>query len=361
VVIENGRIVSAGCFLPLSEQTDVRRSFGTRHRAALGLAEESDAVVLVVSEESGSISLAYDANLYYDLTVEGGFGSIWWTPSNLGARPVASTQEEVTELADYARSSDAFSTTGPPRSSPLRRHCCFSSSTISPGWKSGFLQSLSSWSSMRSSSPVPPIPAGEVAPERRVGTGVSRSSRTRCGRYLDLRRFDSEGEYRAPVLVERSGAAAEGGTLEVTVEPDTVQITLEEKLIRSVEVESSATGFPAAGYELVQLSLSPSAVELEGPRSIVETSSGVRTEELDLSTRREDSRNAFGFVRPHPLVRFPGGAIVEVRGTIDESVVLETFEPVEIVVSGLSSRLSLAQSLPGGLIRVQERQIEVTV
>ncbi len=70
VIILNGRIHSAGCFLPLSEQTDIRRSFGTRHRAALGLAEETDAVVLVVSEESGAISLAYDANLLYDLSIE---------------------------------------------------------------------------------------------------------------------------------------------------------------------------------------------------------------------------------------------------------------------------------------------------
>ena len=68
VVIQGGRILSAGCFLPLSEQMDIRRSFGTRHRAALGLAEETDAVVLVVSEEAGTLSLAYDANLYYDLT-----------------------------------------------------------------------------------------------------------------------------------------------------------------------------------------------------------------------------------------------------------------------------------------------------
>lgn len=70
VVVDEGKIVSAGCFLPLSEQLDVRRSFGTRHRAALGLVEESDAVVLVVSEETGALSLAYDANLYYDLSVE---------------------------------------------------------------------------------------------------------------------------------------------------------------------------------------------------------------------------------------------------------------------------------------------------
>lgn len=67
MIIQGDRIVAAGCYLPLSEQTDIRKSFGTRHRAALGLAEESDAVVIVVSEETGAISLTYNANLYYDL------------------------------------------------------------------------------------------------------------------------------------------------------------------------------------------------------------------------------------------------------------------------------------------------------
>jgi diadenylate cyclase len=67
MVIQGGRIVAAGCYLPLSEQTDIKKSFGTRHRAALGLAEESDAIVLVVSEETGAISLTYNAHLYYDL------------------------------------------------------------------------------------------------------------------------------------------------------------------------------------------------------------------------------------------------------------------------------------------------------
>ena len=67
IVIQGSTILAAGCFLPLSEQLDIKRSFGTRHRAALGLAETTDAVVLVVSEETGSISLSHDGNLYYDL------------------------------------------------------------------------------------------------------------------------------------------------------------------------------------------------------------------------------------------------------------------------------------------------------
>ncbi len=68
MIIQGSKIVAAGCYLPLSVQTDIRTSFGTRHRAALGMAEESDAAVIVVSEETGSISLACNGNLYYDLS-----------------------------------------------------------------------------------------------------------------------------------------------------------------------------------------------------------------------------------------------------------------------------------------------------
>ena len=68
MVIQNNRIVAAGCLLPLSEQTDIKKSFGTRHRAALGMSEQSDVVILVVSEETGAISIAYDGKIYYDIS-----------------------------------------------------------------------------------------------------------------------------------------------------------------------------------------------------------------------------------------------------------------------------------------------------
>ncbi|MCQ2981822.1 MAG: diadenylate cyclase CdaA [Treponemataceae bacterium] len=69
-IIQGGKILASGCFLPLSEQYDIKKTFGTRHRAALGLSEETDAVVLVVSEETGAISLCYDGKLHYDLSME---------------------------------------------------------------------------------------------------------------------------------------------------------------------------------------------------------------------------------------------------------------------------------------------------
>lgn len=70
VVISSGRLYAAGCLLPLSAQNDIHRDLGTRHRAALGLSENSDAVVVVVSEETGVISLAVDGTLTRGFTAD---------------------------------------------------------------------------------------------------------------------------------------------------------------------------------------------------------------------------------------------------------------------------------------------------
>ncbi len=70
MIIQNGRISSAGCFFPLAQNQDLSRIFGTRHRAAIGLSEETDALVIVVSEERRDISLVYRGKLYKDLDQE---------------------------------------------------------------------------------------------------------------------------------------------------------------------------------------------------------------------------------------------------------------------------------------------------
>jgi diadenylate cyclase len=70
VIIHNGRILKAACIFPLTQRQDLQKSMGTRHRAALGLSEETDAVVVAVSEETGAISYAYQGDLKRGLTIE---------------------------------------------------------------------------------------------------------------------------------------------------------------------------------------------------------------------------------------------------------------------------------------------------
>lgn len=70
VVIRDDRIVAASCLFPLSQNMEIDKRLGTRHRAALGLSEETDALILVVSEETGRISTATNGKLNHDLTLE---------------------------------------------------------------------------------------------------------------------------------------------------------------------------------------------------------------------------------------------------------------------------------------------------
>ena len=94
VIINNDKIVSAGCFLPLSDDFSISRELGTRHRAALGISEISDSTTFIVSEETGTISIAREGKLerglnksdieeilagqYSDDNADGGFFSNLW-------------------------------------------------------------------------------------------------------------------------------------------------------------------------------------------------------------------------------------------------------------------------------------------
>ena len=70
VIVRNGRIVGAGCMLPLSGNVNLSRELGMRHRAGIGISEHSDAIVVIVSEETGSISAAVDGMLKRHLAPE---------------------------------------------------------------------------------------------------------------------------------------------------------------------------------------------------------------------------------------------------------------------------------------------------
>ena len=67
VVISNNKIAAAACVLPLADDTDIAKELGTRHRAAIGISKESDSIVVVVSEETGKISIAKDGTLIADV------------------------------------------------------------------------------------------------------------------------------------------------------------------------------------------------------------------------------------------------------------------------------------------------------
>ena len=70
VVISGNKIAAAACVLPLADDKDIAKELGTRHRAAIGMSKESDAIIVVVSEETGKISIAKEGTLIADLKEE---------------------------------------------------------------------------------------------------------------------------------------------------------------------------------------------------------------------------------------------------------------------------------------------------
>jgi diadenylate cyclase len=112
VLIHGGRIRAAGCQFPLADSADVDRSLGSRHRAAIGLSEESDVVVVVVSEETGSISIASRGRLQRGLR-----GEDFRTRLRNELVSAAAASPRPT-----ARSSDDLPGDSAPEPEPSRRH-----------------------------------------------------------------------------------------------------------------------------------------------------------------------------------------------------------------------------------------------
>ncbi len=97
IVIRGTRVIAAGCTLPLSESTHVGTMIHTRHKAALGVAEETDAAVVVVSEETGTISLAIEGKLYRELNED---SLTQWLKNITGASEDGVRKPEIVRKVD---------------------------------------------------------------------------------------------------------------------------------------------------------------------------------------------------------------------------------------------------------------------
>jgi YbbR domain-containing protein len=177
--------------------------------------------------------------------------------------------------------------------------------------------------------------------------------------YLDLSEHRSSGEYRGAVEVEKRGTALVMDAIDISVDPAVITVRLEEKMTRSVEISPSLAGYPPPGYQLAQYQVTPSIVDIEGPRSVVQKYETLSTENIDISDKQEDFEVRVRIEKPDPMIRIPAGEVVEFRGVIEEAVVLTTFEPVEIVILNLEPGLVPASGVPRGSIRVQGFQAQI--
>lgn len=102
IVVRGDKIVAAACYLPLSEQTNISQTLGTRHRAALGLSEVSDALIIVASEETKKVSVCFNGEIMYDLTRENCMRTIkqYMMFRNEGMPSFTPTSEDIDSWGD---------------------------------------------------------------------------------------------------------------------------------------------------------------------------------------------------------------------------------------------------------------------
>ena len=148
VIVQNGRIAAAACFLPLTVKPRLSKELGTRHRAAIGVTEETDAVAIIVSEETGAISFAHDGEMerYLDPdTLATPAARCVRAQGRLDARRMSSPQpaEHRVDLMTCNLQSTGSLTTGFSRSSRwFLQRCC--------GWRSPMKRRPKSDSKFRS-------------------------------------------------------------------------------------------------------------------------------------------------------------------------------------------------------------------
>ena len=177
---------------------------------------------------------------------------------------------------------------------------------------------------------------------------------------LDLSSYRAEGQYRAPVQVERKGTALGVDPLEIRTDPVDVAVAIEKRVTRVVPITPSFKGFLEPGYELVAFDLKPSEIEVSGPASAVARVDDVQTDFIELSGRNSDFTVKSRVVKKESLVSVSGPDSVEFRAVVQRSLAIKTFQGVAIAGEGLTPDLALAQSLPAGSFRIRSSTTDIS-
>ncbi len=268
LVIRNGRIVTASCHLPLSTSSAIPQQFGTRHRAGLGLAERSDAAVVIVSEERGEVSLALSQTLEKIDTAEE-------LSARLESLLLLPTREEV-RITMMKR---IFGNLRPKLATVVLVFICWLIVTARQG------------EILTMTAPV----QFHNAPETLLLRSASAEEvELQLKTFSSLIQLPKEGDLAAEVdlskarvgvnkiLFKKDDFALPSGVLITRINPSSIRVIMEKKVRKLVRVNPRLTGTLRARLHLKSVTAVPAEVMLEGPDSAISRIESVRTEEIRL-------------------------------------------------------------------------------
>ena len=268
VLISNGRIEKAACHLPLSVNPDVPQNFGTRHRAALGLSERSDAVVVVISEERGDVSLVTSGTLR---CIKSPIDLI------IALDKLLRNETESPRITKRQR----FFSNLLPKTLLLLGVCTF--------W---FLITTRQGQITTVSAPVRlhgvpnKIVLLRTQPEEVTVQIKALSSLAPQPSKIDLTaEIDASGitEGTTSLRINHTNFTAPPGMLITSVSPTSIRVSAEKKIRKSVPVKVMFRGRLPSGQSSLHITSEPSSVDIEGPASQILPISSIATEQIDAS------------------------------------------------------------------------------
>jgi uncharacterized protein (TIGR00159 family) len=286
-LVKDGRIALASCHLPLSANSDIPQNYGTRHRAALGLSERTDAIVVVVSEERGEVLLA-EAGEFLKL---GG-------PAEL----ITALEQRVSPVREKARLTlrqKLFSNLLPKTALLI---------TVTAFWalitsRQGQITTVTA--PVRLLGVSDELVLVRSSPEEVEVQITSHSSLTPAPAKLDISaNVDLSGlrEGPATVRIKNSDFALPSGMVVSSVTPSSIKVVTEKKVRKTVPVKVVLKGLPAAGMGAYDAVSSPATVDVEGPAGQVNRVESVATEEIDAGRLARDKEYQKNLIMPSKKV-----------------------------------------------------------
>ncbi len=289
VVIEEGRISEASCHLPLSASSDLPQYMGTRHRAALGLSERSDALVVVVSEERGEVSLA----------AAGEMAKVT-SPEELALR-LESDLQAVPLSEGRISLRQRFCRNFVPKMVTL---LLVFTSWLALTAREGGVQTVNAQVKFHNLPPTLVLQAGapeEVEVQLKVRSTIFQSVRKlEVAADLDLSAI-REGVNSVPL--DSKSFQLPLGVSVARVTPAALRVVAERKGYRQLPLRLRRSGTLPPGIRLKSIQLDPQTVSVEGPRSELARLERIETEPLDLSSIRKSQVVELKAVAPSPQVR----------------------------------------------------------
>ncbi len=209
---------------------------------------------------------------------------------------------------------------------------------------------------VRSGFAIPQYVTVSLRADRGELGGISSSD---IGAFIDLSYASTAGSYDFLVNIRPNRRLSSLSPLEISVQPQRIQVEIEEEIVRYVPISATISGQPAYGYESGAVSLEPTSVKLQGPKSAVEGIQEIQTEEIPLDGATEKISMEVGFLNPSSLITISTEQKVTVSVAITPTEASKTIRGIEISYDNIDPNLEISHDRYLVDITVEGKQLEL--